>query len=75
MELLIHPKDFKAEVSESGLGTIASKEFRNGESILHVKLPSGMELELHQPPNPKFVYGTKVELQLIKNSPFIAFKR
>ncbi len=75
MELLIHPKDFKAVVSESGIGTISSKEFRNGESILHIKLQSGMELELHQPPNPEFAYGTKVELQLVKNSPFIAFKR
>ena len=75
MQLLIHPKDFKAEPSESGLDTISSKEFRNRESILHVKLPSGIELELHQPPNPEFVYGTKVELILTKKSPFIAFKR
>ena len=51
------------------------KEFRNGESILHIKLQSGMELELHQPPNPQFVFGTKVKLDLIKDSPFIAFKR
>ena len=62
-------------VSESGLGTIASKEFRNGESILHIKLQSGLELELHQPPNPEFVFGTNVKLDLIKDSPFIAFKR
>ena len=75
MELLIHPKDFQARVSESGLGTIASKEFRNGESILHIKLQSGLELELHQPPNPEFLFGTNVKLDLIKDSPFIAFKR
>jgi iron(III) transport system ATP-binding protein len=73
VEVLVHPDDFHVSRDPDGDALVESREFRGGETILAIKLPSGRTVRCRQLSYSDLAPGMKVRLIPTSRAPFAVF--
>ena len=73
VSLMVQPDDFRVIKDPGGASVVESREFRGGETMLVVRLPSGATLNCRQVSSSGIVPGDRVTLEPAGDSPFTAF--
>ena len=74
VELLLRPDDLTIASDDNGKAIIESREFRGGETIFVVRLPSGAAIRCRQIYRSGLDAGSRVNLVPLKDTPFLVFK-
>ena len=75
VDLLVHPRDFRAEPVPNGRCEVYSTEFRGDDSMVFVRTPSGHFVRCRQPSRKSVRPRAKVSLITNHRTPFLAFRR
>ncbi len=73
VDLLVHPDDLQVLPHPEGTAVIHAREFRGGETILVVRLPSGATVRCRQRASTTLTPGAAVTLVPDRASAFVAF--
>lgn len=73
VSLMVQPDDFRVIKDPNGASVIESREFRGGETMLVVKMPSGAKLNCRQLVPSNIATGDRVTLIPATDSPMKAF--
>ena len=73
VDLLVRPDDFQVRPQPEGTAVIQGREFRGGETILGVRLPSGATVRCRQRASTTLTPGTTVTLVPDQDRAFVAF--
>jgi len=74
VSLMVQPDDFRVIKDPMGASVIEARDFRGGENMLVVRMPSGAKLNCRQPFQSKLAPGDRVTLIPASNSPMRAFR-
>ncbi len=73
VDLLVRPDDVQVRPHPEGTAAIQAREFRGGETILVVRLPSGATVRCRQRASTTLTPGTSVTLVADRDRAFVAF--
>ncbi|MCH8827362.1 MAG: TOBE domain-containing protein, partial [Chloroflexi bacterium] len=74
VSLMVQPDDFRVIKDPNGGSVIESREFRGGETMLVVRMPSGAKLNCRQLSPSDIVPGDRVTLVPASDTPMTAFQ-
>ena len=73
IRLMVRPQDLEIATNDAGPCAITAAEYRGGETMLTVQMPSGETLVCHRLGYSAMPRGTRVTLTPKRDAPFLAF--